>query len=97
MPVAKVKNRLAEFFFWYSSFTINFLSYFSVFQDVNVMIFVGFGYLMTFLKKYSFGAVGYNLFIACIVLQWATLIGGYITNLFGGEESPGKIKVNLKS
>ena len=52
---------------------------------------------MTFLKKYSFGAVGYNLFIACIVLQWATLIGGYITNLFGGEESPGKIKVNLKS
>ena len=61
------------------------------------MIFIGFGYLMTFLKKYSFGAVGYNLFIACIVLQWATLIGGYITNLFGGEESPGKIKVSLKS
>ena len=61
------------------------------------MIFIGFGYLMTFLKKYSFGAVGYNLFIASIVLQWATLIGGYINNLFGGEESPGKIKVNLKS
>ena len=28
--------------------------YYPLFQDVHVMIFIGFGYLMTFLKNYSF-------------------------------------------
>ena len=50
---------------------------------------------MTFLKKYSFGAAGYNLSNACIVLQWTTVLGGYITSLFTEEGSPGKIKVKI--
>ncbi|KAF3854635.1 hypothetical protein F7725_022690 [Dissostichus mawsoni] len=48
-----------EFYFRYPSF-----------QDVHVMIFVGFGFLMTFLKRYSFGAVGFNFLIAAFGLQW---------------------------
>ena len=61
------------------------------------MIFVGFGFLMTFLKKYSFGAVGYNFFISALVIQWATLVSGWIANLASGEDEPGNIKVDLKS
>ena len=34
--------------------------YYPFFQDVHVMIFIGFGYLMTFLKEYSFTSVGYT-------------------------------------
>ncbi|XP_061478312.1 ammonium transporter Rh type A isoform X2 [Rhineura floridana] len=48
-----------------------------VFQDVHVMIFVGFGFLMTFLKKYGFSSIGINLLIATLGLQWATLLQGF--------------------
>lgn len=39
-----------------------------MFQDVHVMIFVGFGFLMTFLRKYGYSAVGYNMLISAMIL-----------------------------
>ncbi|XP_059087047.1 ammonium transporter Rh type B-B-like [Tigriopus californicus] len=48
-----------------------------LFQDVHVMIFVGFGFLMTFLKKYGLSAVSLNMMCAVISLQWATLVIGF--------------------
>ncbi|KAM7314082.1 ammonium transporter Rh type A [Ixodes scapularis] len=50
--------------------------YYPMFQDVNVMVFVGFGFLMTFLKRYSFSAVGFTLLIAALTIQWAILMRG---------------------
>ena len=41
------------------------------------MIFIGFGFLMTFLKKYGLSAVSLNMMIAVICLQWATLVIGF--------------------
>ncbi len=49
----------------------------TVFQDVHVMIFIGFGFLMTFLKKYGLSAVSLNMMCAVISLQWATLVIGF--------------------
>lgn len=40
------------------------------------MIFVGFAFLMTFLKKYGFSATGFNLFLAALVVQWAIIARG---------------------
>lgn len=40
------------------------------------MIFVGFAFLMTFLKKYGFSATGFNLFLAALVIQWAMICRG---------------------
>ena len=63
-----------------SSNTIN--TYYPMFQDVHVMIFIGFGFLMTFLKKYSFSGVGLNFLIAAITIQYSILINGFFHCLF---------------
>ncbi|XP_053608700.1 ammonium transporter Rh type B-A isoform X2 [Plodia interpunctella] len=43
------------------------------FEGTHVMIFIGFGFLMTFLKKYCYSALGFNWFLAALVIQWALL------------------------
>ena len=63
---------------------------FSAFQDVHVMIFIGFGFLMTFLKRYGFGAVSYNLLLSCVCIQWATLINAWMHQKISQKENPEK-------
>ncbi|KAJ3594251.1 hypothetical protein NHX12_006582 [Muraenolepis orangiensis] len=72
-----------DFYFRYPSF-----------QDVHVMIFVGFGFLMTFLKRYSFGAVGFNFLIASFGIQWALLMQGWFHAL---DPQTGKITIGVES
>ncbi|XP_067878626.1 ammonium transporter Rh type B isoform X3 [Heterodontus francisci] len=71
-----------EFYFRYPSF-----------QDVHVMIFVGFGFLMTFLRKYGYGSVGFNFVLAAFSLQWATLVQGWLHGL----KEDGKIHIGIES
>lgn len=59
--------------------------YYPFFQDVHVMIFIGFGFLMTFLKKYSHSALGYNFYLAALAIQYSILINGFFHNLFKNE------------
>lgn len=40
------------------------------------MIFIGFGFLMTFLRKYGYSATGFNLWVAALVVQWAIILRG---------------------
>ena len=47
-------------------------------MDVHSMMFVGFGFLMTFLKRYGFGSVGFNFLVAAYVLEWSMLIRGWL-------------------
>ena len=49
----------------------------SVFQDVHVMIFLGFGFLMTFLKKYGLSAVSLNLMCSALAIEVFTLVYGF--------------------
>ena len=60
-----------------------------MFQDVHVMMFIGFGYLMTFLKRYGFGSVGFNLLVAALVIQWASVMGGFL------DMEHGKIHIDI--
>lgn len=70
-----------EFYYRYPSF-----------QDVHVMIFIGFGFLMTFLQRYGFSSVGFNFLVAAFALQWATLMQGFFHGMHHG-----KIHVGVES
>ena len=48
------------------------------------MIFIGFGFLMTFLKRYGFSSVGLNLLVSAVVLQWGTLTAGWLLHMHNG-------------
>merc|ERR1711871_1562516 len=55
------------------------------FQDVNVMIFIGFGFLMTFLKKYGMSALSLNMMVAVFAIQWHILVNGLVHKIFDGS------------
>ena len=60
------------------------------------MVFFGVGMLMTFLKKYSYSAVGYNLFTGAVVVQWAILCSAWISQTARGEKEPMKVKLTVR-
>ncbi|CAH1783619.1 unnamed protein product [Owenia fusiformis] len=51
-----------------------------MFADVHVMIFVGFGFLMTFLRRYGYSSIGLNLLVAAFTCQWHTIVFGMISS-----------------
>ncbi|MFH4976190.1 hypothetical protein AB6A40_002899 [Gnathostoma spinigerum] len=57
-------------------------TYYPLFQDVHVMIFIGFAYLMTFLRRYGFMSLSINLLLSCIVIQWAMIVNGFWSEHF---------------
>ena len=40
------------------------------------MIFIGFGFLMTFMRRYGYGSIGFNMLLACFAIQWSTITQG---------------------
>ena len=69
--------------------------FYPFFQDVHVMIFIGFGYLMTFLKEYSFTSVGYTYFIGAFIIQYSILMNGLIHNIMNNHHD--KIYLSIES
>ncbi|XP_040900341.1 ammonium transporter Rh type B [Toxotes jaculatrix] len=69
----------------HSNYENDFYYRYPSFQDVHVMIFIGFGFLMTFLQRYGFSSVGFNFLIAAFALQWATLMQGFFHGMHGGK------------
>ena len=72
----------------------NQMSLYPVFQDVNVMIFIGFGFLMAFLKFHSWSSIGFNFLIAAFCIQFYILFFGFWHCLIKNEwDTP--IEVNI--
>ena len=55
------------------------------FQDVNVMIFIGFGYLMTYIKAGGQSALSFNWIISIWCIQWGILSQAIFQQIFSGE------------
>ena len=64
--------------------------YYPMFQDVHVMIFVGFGFLMVFLKTHSWTSVGFNFLIAAWSLQITILLAGFWHQVLKTDYEPGE-------
>ena len=59
--------------------------------DIHVMLFAGFGFLMTFLSHYGYSAISFTIIITAIVSEFAILLVGW-TRLEPGEYI---IKINF--
>jgi ammonium transporter Rh len=71
------------------------MSYFyKSYSDVAVMMFVGFGFLMTFLKKYAYGSIGLTFLLTCVCIEWTVLNYGLWLNI-SGQNSSSNISLDL--
>ena len=69
---------------------------YGLFQDIHVMMFIGFGFLMTFLKKFWFSSLGMNFWLAALTLQWYILVSGFWHAVLDNSWMQ-KIQVNIDS
>ena len=70
--------------------------YYPAYQDVNVMMLIGFGFLMTFIKTHTFSALSYTFFINAIVVQLHILLSNFWVKVFSEEEGIWDAKVTIK-
>lgn len=48
-----------------------------VILHVNMMLLGGFGFLMTFLKRFGFSALGMTMLIVVVATEWSILLWGF--------------------
>lgn len=63
----------------------NFNVGYSMFSGVLIMMFIGFGYLMTFMDTYGMGAVGFTMALTVVVFEWSLLTENFFTQYFANE------------
>jgi hypothetical protein len=66
---------------------------YAVYQDVHTMMFIGFGFLMTFLRRYGYSSVGFNFLICVYVTEWSLLIRGWFEE---GMENHGMFEISVE-
>lgn len=71
--------------------------FYPFFQDVHVMIFVGFGFLVTFQKNYSMSGVAINFLLAALAFQWSTLTNGFWHQVDDGDSNWHTIHLNIET
>lgn len=68
--------------------------------DIHVMIFIGFGYLMTFLRSYMYGALSLNFIVGVFAILWGIITCGVFNQLIvgeGEESALDKIHLDIES
>jgi len=57
-------------------------TYYAFYQDIHVMIFIGFGFLMTFLRKHMFNSLGMTFLIGVMSIQLSLMISTLVHDGF---------------
>jgi len=74
-------------------------SHYPMYMDIHVMVFVGFGLLMSFIKNSSWTAVGFTYLTACWAIQICILMTGFwrnVCNQYMYHHAFKKIDIDLK-
>jgi len=74
------------------------LSKYPFLADVHMMVFVGFGFLMMFLKRYSNSSLGLNFFISVECVEWSILVNSFFHQLYAAAEKKAewhKVEVDI--
>ncbi|KXZ48230.1 hypothetical protein GPECTOR_29g134 [Gonium pectorale] len=68
--------------------------HYKYFCDVQIMVFIGFGFLMTFMRRYSYGAVSFNYFASALMFLLAILCIGATQQVFWNHHRT-RIQIDL--
>jgi len=66
-------------------------------QDVHVMVYIGFGFLYTFLKAHSWTSVVFNWLAAAWAMLTSLLWIGFWTRVWHGDFENNKIELSLRT
>ncbi|XP_062977103.1 ammonium transporter Rh type A-like [Elgaria multicarinata webbii] len=58
---------------------------FPLFQDIQLMLLVGLGLLLAFMKGYGVSAISYNFLLANFATQWALIVQGFVHHRHHGK------------
>jgi len=58
---------------------------YGMWRDVHVMVFVGFGFLMTFLREFTWSSVGLNFLVAGFTMQLGMIVVPFLHRIFENE------------
>ncbi|KXJ18333.1 ammonium transporter Rh type A [Exaiptasia diaphana] len=68
--------------------------YYPMFMDIHVLVFMAFGFLLSFLKRFSYGGVAFTFFGGALAAQWGILMTGIFNELIWGHPH---IELSIKS
>jgi ammonium transporter Rh len=60
-------------------------TFYTFYIDIMFMIFIGFGFLMTFMRKYGYSAVGFNWILSAVAFQWSILLMAFFHMVHAGD------------
>ena len=69
-------------------------SIYPMWQDVHVMIYIGFGFLMVFLKTHCWTSVGFNYLLSAWAFQWGILVVHFWHCVFKNEWNKAELGVS---
>lgn len=65
------------------------------FQDVNVMIFIGFGFLMTYLRSHSWSSVSFNLMLGAFSMEVGLIFLHFWTSIIENHWEKREIDISM--
>ena len=81
--LASILMAIVQIICWIGFFNSEYGTYdaaiYEMYMGIALMMLVGFGYLMTFLKQYGMGAVGFTFIITVLAVQVNILLAAYLS------------------